>query len=185
MSSKYRFGEPHLPHFVSFAVVDWVDVFTRNEYRNIFVESLKYCIGNKGLILNAWILMTNHVHLVMKANINCEPGQILRDLKKFTSTRLIAAIQNNPKEIRKDWMLYRFARTGEYNSNNKEFQFWQQDNHPIELSTPAMLKQRMDYMHENPVRAGYVHSPEEYVFGSGVDYYTNRKGLIEIERLYS
>ena len=74
-----------------------------------------------------------------------------------------------------------FKRAGKRNSNNKGFQFWQQDNHPIELSTGLMLKQRLDYLHENPVRAGIVYEPQEYVYSSAIDYY--RKGKIDIEHL--
>ncbi len=80
-------------------------------------------------------------------------------------------------------MIWMFDRAGKRNSNNKNFQFWQQDNHPIELSSVQLLKQRLDYLHENPVRAGIVFAPEEYVYGSGTDYCTNRKGRIEIEHL--
>ena len=76
-----------------------------------------------------------------------------------------------------------FERAGKRNSNNKVFQFWQQDNHPIELSNPGMLKQKMDYLHENPVRAGIVFEPQHYVYSSAVDYCTNQKGSIVIEHL--
>ena len=185
MSTKYKTGDDLLPHFITFSVVEWIDALTRNEHKDIFIESLKHCTKEKGMQLNAWILMTNHVHLIMSAKKDFIISNILRDLKKYTSKQIFHAIEENPKESRREWMIYMFERAGKRNSNNKDFQFWQQNNHPIELSTPAMLKQKLDYLHENPVRAGIVYEPQDYVYSSAIDYYTTRKGLIEIQHLYS
>src|SRR5437773_3330153 len=91
-------------HFISFAVVEWVDVFTRKQYRDILVESIKYCQENKGLLVHAWCIMSNHVHLIASA-VNEDLSDILRDLKKYTSKQIIAAIEKNEHESRRDWML--------------------------------------------------------------------------------
>ena len=133
--------------------------------------------------LHAWIIMSNHVHLIASAKRGFMLSNILRDLKKFTSKQIFSSIEENTTESRKDWMIWMFKRAGKRNSNNKDFQFWQQDNHPIELRTTEMLKQRLDYLHENPVRAGIVYEPQEYVYSSGKDYYTTMKSRIEIEHL--
>jgi REP element-mobilizing transposase RayT len=183
MSVKYKVGDNELSHFITFSIIEWIDALTRNEYKDIIVESLKHCITLKGLRLNAWIIMSNHLHLIMSASKDLMIGDILRDFKKFTSKQIFNAIKENPKESRREWMIYMFERAGKRNSNNKDFQFWNQDNHPIELSTPLMLKQRLDYLHENPVRAGIVFEPQDYVYSSACDYYGNRKGMIEIEHL--
>ena len=184
MSVKYKPGDNELPHFITFGVVEWIDALTRAEYKDIIVESLRYCIDKKGLSLHAWIIMTNHLHLIMSAKRDHLISNILRDLKKYTSKKIHQAIIDNPQESRKDWLIYMFDRAGKRNANNKHFQIWRQDNHPIELSSPAILKQKLDYLHENPVKAGIVYAPEEYVYGSGVDYYTSRKGKVNIEHLY-
>ena len=160
-----------------------IDALTRNEYKDIIVESLKYCIDKKGMILHAWIIMSNHIHLILKAQKDFIISNIMRDFKKYTSKQIVGSIKENPKESRREWMIYMFERAGKKNSNNKDFQFWQQDNHPIELSTPAMLKQRLDYLHENPVRAGIVYEAGSYVYSSAVNYYTGGKGKIGIEHL--
>ncbi len=182
MSSKYKVGEDAIPHFVTFSVVGWIDVFSREQYKELFVESLKYCQENKGLVLHAWVIMTNHVHLIMSSNIN-KLEHIVRDLKKYTSKQIIKAIQENNTESRKEWMLNIFSFTGQNNNNNKEFQFWKQDYHPIELDTTEKMKQRLDYLHENPVRSGLVWEPWHYKYSSAIDYYTNENGLIKIEHL--
>ena len=116
----------------------WVDVFSRKEYADILEESLKYCQKEKGLKIHVWCIMSNHVHLIAT-----EPNKlpdVLRDLKKFTSTSIIKAILDNPKESRKNWMLWIFKKAGEKNNRNKDYQFWQQDNHPIECDTNEILE---------------------------------------------
>ncbi len=183
MSVKYKTGDDELPHFITFSIVEWIDVFTRSLYKEILVGSLKYCIDQKGLRLNAWIIMPNHVHLIMSAKRDFIISNILRDLKKFTSKQIYKAIDENQMESRKTWLTYMFKRAGSKNSNNKEFQFWQNDNHPIELNNPFILKQKLDYLHENPVRAGIVFEPQDYVYSSAVDYFTDRKGMLAIEHL--
>jgi putative transposase len=171
MSDKYKTGDKQIAHFITFSVVEWIDALTRNEYKDIITESLAYCIEEKGMCLNAWIIMSNHMHLIMCAKRDYIITDILRDFKKYTSKQILNAIKTNPKESRKEWLLFMFNRTGKRNSNNKDFQFWQQGYHPIELSTDKMLGQRLDYVHENPVRAGIVFEPQDYVYSSAIDYY--------------
>jgi putative transposase len=183
MSTKYKVRNNELPHFVTFSVVNWIDALTRQEYKEIIIESLQYCIKEKGLILHAWVIMSNHVHLIISVRQENTFSDILRDLKKFTSKQIVKAIKENPQESRKEWMIWMFERAGKKNINNKDFQFWQQDNHPIELSNGIIAKQRLNYLHENPVRASIVYESQDYIYSSAVDYYTDRKGRITIELL--
>ena len=182
MSSKYKVGENAIPHFVTFSVVGWIDVFSREQYKELFLESLKYCQQKKGMVLHAWVIMTNHVHLII-SSISNKLEHVVRDLKKFTSKQISKAIKENNAESRKEWMLNIFSYTGKNNNNNKEFQFWKQDYHPIELDTPEKMKQRLDYLHENPVRGGLVWEPWHYKYSSAIDYYTNEHGLLKVEHL--
>lgn len=181
MSSKYKFHNPDGCYFVTFAVVGWVDVFTRNVYKDILIASWKYCQEEKGLLIHAYVIMTNHVHMIISRNSKNLLEDIMRDMKKFTSAKILEAIKAEP-ESRREWMLPIFKEAGEANSNNTTYQFWRQDNHPIELEryTPDILKQKMEYIHENPVRAGFVEKPEDWIYSSARDYYANRKGLIEL-----
>jgi putative transposase len=98
-------------HFVTLAVVEWVDVFTRKEYRDIVIDSISYCQKEKGLILHGWCLMSNHIHLVVSATEQ-NTSDILRDFKKFASKQIVRAIINNPQESRKEWMLRIFEQAG-------------------------------------------------------------------------
>ena len=114
--------------------------------------------------------MPNHVHLIASAREDFNLSAILRDLKKFTSTQIIQAISNNVQESRRDWMLWLFRDKGQQNSNNSNYQFWQQENHPISLSNNLLQEQKLEYLHQNPVRAGICFAPEDYVYSSAGQY---------------
>jgi REP element-mobilizing transposase RayT len=94
-------------YFLTFTVTDWIDIFTRKEYKFEIVNSLNYCIQHKGFLLFAWCLMSNHLHLVCRANEGFKLSEIIRDFKKFTSKSVVKLIGEIP-ESRKDWLLYRF-----------------------------------------------------------------------------
>ena len=167
-------------HFLTLTIVGWLDVFTRSDYRTIIMDSLHYCQKEKGLVINAFVLMSNHLHLIGYAKEGYSLSDILRDFKKFTSKKIIQAILENPNESRRDWMIRLFEEYGKYNNDNTTYQFWQKGNHPIELESPKWINQKIDYIHLNPVRNGLVEAPEHYLYSSAGDY-MGKKGLLEVE----
>ena len=116
--------------------------------------------------------------LVFRSTIQ-KPEELIRDFKSFTSKELIALIQNNIQESRKEWLLNSFKKAAKTNSNNTNNQFWQQHNHPIELWSGAVIQQKIDYTHENPVVAGFVENDYEYLHSSARDY-CGIKGLVKV-----
>jgi REP element-mobilizing transposase RayT len=175
MSRKYKFHNPDGTYFVTSAVQGWVDVFTRNQYKDILIENLTYCIHNKGLEVFSWCIMTNHVHLLARATGQESFSDILRDFKKFTSKAVIKAIQENEKESRKEWLLEQFATAQGY-------RFWRSDNKPIEVWSNKVIQEKLNYIHYNPVEEGLVFRPEDYVYSSAVNY-SGQHGLLEITLL--
>ena len=93
MSRAYKFHNPEGLYFISFATVGWIDVFTRKIYKDILIESIKYCQKNKGLGLYAWCIMSNHVHMIVKAKEGFALPGIIRDFKKFTSKEIIKQLK--------------------------------------------------------------------------------------------
>ena len=179
----YKIDNQDAAHFITFSVVGWVDVFTRKDYHDIIVNSLKYCQAHKGLVIYGWCIMSNHLHLAIAAKNN-DLSDVLRDFKKYTAKQLLQAIASHPQESRKEWMLSIFQQHGTQNSRNNHYQFWRQDNHPKELYTERFSHQKLDYLHNNPVEAGLVDKAEEYLYSSARDYYYGKKiGLLEVEWL--
>lgn len=179
MSSRYKYTDKEGYYFITATVVDWIDVFTRDVYKDIVLNSLRFCQQHQGLSIHAWVLMSNHFHMICSFRQN-DAGLVLKNVKSFTAIKIIDAIINNVQESRKRWMLDIFEAYGARNKCNYRFQFWQQENHPILLDSEKKYRQKMDYLHLNPVRAGFVFQPQDWKYGSGVDYYSNLKGLLDI-----
>lgn len=170
-------------YFVTFAVVEWVDVFTRQEYRDMVLDSLRFCQKEKGLRLHSWCIMSNHLHLIY-STVHGNVSALLRDFKKFTARQIVEAIEKNSRESRREWMLEIFKRCGADNCRNTNYQFWRQENHPEELYSPWFSVQKLDYIHNNPVVAGLVDRPQDYLYSSARDYCSMQQvGLLEVEWL--
>jgi len=121
MQAGYQIWDQNGIYFITFAVVDWVDVFTRAAYANLVVESLQYCQKEKGLIIYAWCLMSNHLPLIVSAAEGFALSANVRDFKKFTSADILKATEQNPQESRRNWMLWLFRAAGEKNSRNTKY----------------------------------------------------------------
>ena len=179
MSEGYQVYDPNALYYLTFQVVDWVDIFTRPEYKKIATDSFIYCRKNKGLELYAYVIMTNHIHLIARAKEGFLLSDIIRDYKKYTANTLLTLIKE-PTESRSDWMLKRFEFAAKRHKRNSEYQVWTHENHAIEIYSDKFLQQKLDYIHQNPVRAAIVESAEEYIYSSAKNYFCN-KGLIEID----
>ncbi len=123
--------------------------------------------------------MTSHIHLIFRAK-ESNPSVLMKEMKTYTSKKLQEAIKLNPQESRKEYLLWLMERAGQKNSNVKYRQFWQQHNHPIELWSPTVIDQKVDYIHQNPVEAGFVNEAEHWKYSSAIDY-AGGKGLLEID----
>ncbi|MFK7953495.1 MAG: transposase [Ekhidna sp.] len=177
---RYLISDQNAVYFVTFTVVGWIDVFTRKGYKNEIVDSLNYCISNKGLKVYAWCLMSNHLHLIIQAKEEYRLSDIIRDFKKFTAKAILKRIATEP-ESRRDWMLNQFEYAGRNLKRISKYKFWKDDNHAIELES-HMMDARLDYIHNNPAEALIVSEPEHYLFSSAVDY-AGGKGFVDVELL--
>lgn len=125
----------------------------------------------------AWCIMTNHIHLVFRVSGPNEPQHVLGDSKRYTSKKLIKTIEENPKESRRERLLETFRSAGARSSNTTKHQFWRHDNKPIELWSNKVIDEKINYIHRNPVEAGIVHHPADYLYSSA-RYYAGEKGYL-------
>lgn len=176
-SQGYKINDQTKPHFLTFTVVDWVDVFTRKRYKDIIIESLQYCIENKGLQVFGFVIMSNHIHCIFQQE-DGKLSDIIRDFKKHTSKTILKSIQEEP-ESRREWMLERFKNATETHKRNKTFQFWKYGKHPEEIYSQEFLWSKLDYIHLNPIRSGIVQKASDYLYSSANNY-VNSTGLLQI-----
>jgi len=169
-------------YYITMTVVGWLDVFTRKNHRDVLIESLKYCQKEKGLIIYAYVIMSNHIHMIVQTS---EPHQIkdtIRDFKKFTSKKILFQIQNEP-ESRREWMLKIFEDEAEQSKKHKTYKFWQVGNHAIEVFTEKFIWDKINYIHENPVRAGLVKQQWDWVYSSASNYQDEESVLEEVLKI--
>lgn len=177
MTTGYRIEDQSALYYLTLQVVSWVDIFSRQRYRDIIIESLQYCQQKKGLQVFAYVIMTNHVHLIVNSPMGGLSGTI-GDFKKFTSKAIIKSIQTDV-ESRRAWMLNLFKQHAARHKRNTGFQFWTHENHAIVLYTNSFIEDKLTYLHENPVNAGLVENPEDYLYSSAQNY-AGRKGLLDV-----
>ncbi len=169
----YVVRDQTLPHFITATVVDWINVLTRKSYRDCVIESIKYCIENKSMVLYGYVIMSNHIHLVVQSDAG-ELSNLLRDFKKFTAKNILEKIQTEP-ESRREWMLEYFQKSCEHLKKNQNYNVWQGRYHAEIVQTNCFIKQKVNYIHNNPVKDKIVIWHEDYYFSlasnyAGVDY---------------
>lgn len=182
MSEKYKVRNPYALYFITCTVVDWVDLFTRPDYKDILINSWKHCQQEKGLNVHAYVIMTNHFHAIMSSD-KIPLNDIVRDMKKFTSKELVKAI-GYVNESRRSWMLKMFRSAAARIKRGVNYKVWKDNFHPIELDSQDMALRKMEYIHNNPVKELIVLEPHHYYYSSASFYNDKDNGLIEIEPLY-
>lgn len=177
MTKNFKSGETGIPYFVTFTVVEWLNVFTKPQYMQILWDSLQYCRREKGMKLYGFVFMTNHLHLIISAgDENIKLWQIIRDFKKFTAQKIIQMMQ---KEENRRWILDVMKAAGTKNSANTQYQFWIQDDGAVEINSDEFFLQKLNYLHANPVRAEMVTDACAYVWSSARLYEKNDFRLID------
>ncbi len=164
-------------YYLTMTVVDWIDVFTRKNHKDAIIDSLRFCIKNKGLSVYSYCLMPNHLHLIVNTNGSTELKNVIRDFKKFTAKKVLDQIKNEP-ESRREWMLQKFEKAGEVSSKHKNYKFWQTGNHAIELFSERFTWDKINYIHNNPVEEGFVSNAADWRYSSASNY-QNEESLLE------
>ncbi len=181
MDFRYR-TSPGKVYFLTITVVGWIDLFSRKNHKLTVIDSLKYCQEHKGLEIYGWCLMSSHLHMIASCKDDSKNiSDIVRDFKRFTSIKLANAVGEEP-ESRREWMLNKFAYEASRTTKIKNYKVWPDGNHPEELYSSTFTQQKLNYLHNNPVKELIVERPEEYLFSSARNY-ADMKGLLEVQIL--
>jgi len=168
MPHAYQIHKQEAAYFLTMTAVKWVDAFMRREHKQIICDSLNYCVDKKGLEIFAYVIMSSHLHMIARAR-SFDLSNIVRDFKKFTSSMLIKDFKTTT-ESRKDWMPDLFKNGGAKQKKKSTNQVWQYNNHAEEVYSPKFTFSKIQYIHNNPVEAGLVSRPEDYLYSSAQDY---------------
>jgi REP element-mobilizing transposase RayT len=166
MSEKYKAYEADAPYFITFTLVEWIPLFAIPEFASVIVDSLKYCITKKGLLIFGYCIMPSHVHLIVQSNIN-PLGSTIRDLKKYAATQIDLILKSDE---RYNGHLKVFQNKATEIKRNKFIKVWLDGYHPEIIFSNHFFFQKLNYIHNNPVMAGLVTKPEDYYYSSARNY---------------
>ncbi|MFT3823384.1 MAG: transposase [Chitinophagaceae bacterium] len=177
----FRIRNQGAMHFLTFTITGWIDIFSRQRYRDLVIDSFQYCRKHKDLQVGAYVIMSNHIHTIWTAK-HSNLSDIVRDFKTFTSKAICKSIEQEP-ESRREWLLHMFKFYANQTVSNDYYKVWSSNNHPEEIFSDPFLKTKLNYTHQNPVRAGLVSEPSDYLYSSAANY-EKGKGIMEIDYLF-
>jgi len=166
-------------YFLTLTTIEWLDIFTKPQYYQVLINSLKFCQKEKGLLLHAFVIMTNHVHLLAQAKEGYELDKIIQDFKRHTTKEIKSLLQNDRRRY-----ILRLIQQSFSKKNGQAFQIWQRENYPELIESEDFLEQKFNYIHDNPVRKGYVVKPEDWQYSSARNYLLGDDGLVVIDKLW-
>ena len=182
LRTGHSISDQFASYFLTFTVVGWVDLFSRKACRDVLIDSMTHCQQHKGLIVQAYVIMSSHMHVIWRAREDSGGlSGIVRDYKRYSSNHLLKWIMKSPEESRKDWMKLVFRYHARYASSNNQYAIWTKDNHPKILLHPRFISQKIDYIHRNPVVNGLVLNPEDYLYSSAGNYVQKEGCLMHVE----
>ena len=163
MRSRYRINNENAAHFITSTVIEWLPVFTTAACCDIVVQSLAYSRDHKGLKIHAWVILDNHFHAIVSGP---DVARTIADLKKFTAHQILRQL----KAERREWLLNQLAYFCAAHKTASTHQVWQEGVHPQSIMTDEMMLQKLEYVHNNPLKRGLVASPEHWVYSSAHEW---------------
>ncbi len=171
--SRYKIYEPTHPHFLTCTVLNWLPIFTRQESVMILIESLKYLQREENLKLYAYVILENHIHLVAQSD---DIGRSMRHFKSFTAKEILKLLQKE----RAHTLLKQFQFYKKSHKKDRSYQIWQEGYQPKLIQSEAMMMEKIRYIHDNPVKRGFVDETKHWRYSSARDY-EGVSGLIDVE----
>ncbi|MHB8069107.1 MAG: REP-associated tyrosine transposase [Desulfobaccales bacterium] len=175
MRTRYKITDKDEPFFITSTIVEWIPVFTRKPYVDILIDALTFSRENKGLKLFAYVIMDNHFHLLISGE---NLSNTIKDLKRHTAREIIKLAESE----KKFWLLQQFKFYRLAHKSDSQYQVWQEGFHPKQIFSEETLRQKIDYIHHNPVRIGWVDKPEDWMYSSARNY-LGLEALMEIDTL--
>ena len=170
--SRYRFGEEYLPHFMTSSIVAWLPAFSYPEYAEIVLDSWRLLQSERKIKILAWVMLENHIHWIAAGP---ELSQRVREFKSYTATTILKAMERRGAKTLLQELKYFKLR----HKTDQRHQFWQEGSHPQAISSAKIMWQKVEYIHNNPLRRRYVRDPTHWCYSSASDY-AGIPGLLDV-----
>ncbi len=179
MRNSYKFSEDaNELYFVTFTIVEWIPVFFKTKYCDIFVSNLEFYRKEQGLKVHFLVIMPEHVHLILSSESKL--GRIIHNLKSYTAKELLQDLKHDKRR----WILNLLKHYKKPHKTGSKYQVWQEGSHPEMIISNDMLNQKINYIHFNPVKAGFVISPEHWTYSSA-GFYDGHDSIMKFDEIIS
>ncbi|MCY2990493.1 MAG: transposase [Planctomycetota bacterium] len=170
--SRYKIFENGYPYFLTCTIVGWLPVFTRPEMVQIIFDSWHFLRDHGRLEIFGYVILENHLHLIAKAS---ELSKEIGDFKSYTARRII----DDLKERKVRMLLEQLTWHKERHKSDREHQLWQEGSHPEQIQHEDIMRQKLEYIHRNPVERGYVDLDVHWRYSSARNY-AGQPGLFPV-----
>ena len=176
MRSRYEMIDPDGVYFLTANLMEWIPVFTSRDTFDMVINAFEHYRKNNGLRLYAYVVMDNHLHLIAQVP---ELGKIMQNFKSYTARKLINLAESSGRK----WLLNQWSFFKRHHKHESVYQIWQEGLHPQLIQGESMLIQKMEYIHTNPVRRGFVDAPEHYRYSSARNHLLEDHSVLAMDDL--
>ena len=174
--ARYKIVEVKQPHFITCTVLHWLPVFTRPNSVQIIIDCLNHLKNSDGLKLYGFVILENHLHLIISSD---DLPRTIHKFKSYTAKSILQLLKTNGLNT----LLDQFKFYKKAHKTHTNFQIWQEGYAPKLIQSNQMMRQKLDYIHQNPVKRGYVELAEHWRYSSAQNY-NGQNGIIDVETMF-
>lgn len=170
--SSYKFTDNDQPHFLTSTVVEWIPLFSNPEIVETIFDSLRFLQRERNLVVYAYVILENHMHMIASCT---DLHKTMKEFKSYTATQIIDYLEESDSR----GLLEILQRAKLAHKTESKHQVWQEGSHPEQITSEEMMRQKVEYIHSNPVKRGYVDEAVHWRYSSARNY-AGEKGLIDV-----
>ena len=176
MKSRYKVVDQEGIYFITSSIIEWLPVFTSEDTFRIISDSLHFCLEEKSLKLYGYVITLDHLHMIVSSE---NLSEVMKSFKRHTAKEIIKYL----KQTNNEWILNQFHFYKKKNKIESEYQVWQEGFHLQLISSYEMMEQKIEYMHQNPVRKGFVNNPEYWKYSSACNLDFKGNPILELNEI--
>lgn len=170
--SRFKFRENYYPYFITSSIVEGIPLFSDPDIAQIVLKSFRFIQSEWDVKLYGYVIMENHLHCALQHK---DLTKTVKNFKSYTAKMIIDSLEKRGRTLILDKL--RFAK--KLHKKQSKYQVWQEGVHPKQIDSDVMMEKVLDYIHFNPVKAGFVNNPEHWRYSSAIDY-AGKEGLVSV-----
>ena len=155
----------HYPQFFTATILEWKHLLKPGKYKELIASSLHFLVLDKRIVVYGFVFMSNHIHLVWQIQPGHKREDVQRDFLKYTAQKMKQDLENNHPQVLVNFLV---------NAKDRKYQVWERNPLSVDLWSREVIWQKLEYIHQNPVRAGLCITAKDYYWSSAKFYHTGK-----------